>query len=127
MPAPLSLWTMVVACWEMWQLKSFTSMARQNFCPAAGLVGLNCCGNQLLMREHVCFLYAQNYSICGLEGMKTTYEKDSFYYAGEGTKTGAPGYEYSNLIFQTGSHCYYTSYDHCVGEKGIKITQFDDG
>jgi len=45
-----SLWTMVVACWGMWQLKSFTSMARQNFCPAAGLVGLNRCGNQLLMR-----------------------------------------------------------------------------
>jgi len=44
-----------------------------------------------------------------------------------GTKTGAPGYEYSNLMFQTSSHCYYTSYDHCVGEKGIKITQFDDG
>jgi len=32
--------------------------------------------------------------------MKTTYEKDSFYYAGEGTKTGAPGYEYSNLMFR---------------------------
>lgn len=63
----------------------------------------------------------------GWRGMKTTYEKDSFYYAGEGTKTGAPGYEYSNLMFQTGSHCYYTSYDHCVEGKGIKITQFDDG
>ncbi len=63
----------------------------------------------------------------GWRGMKTTYEKDSFYYAGEGTKTGAPGYEYSNLMFQTSSHCYYTSYDHCVEGKGIKITQFDDG
>jgi len=56
----------------------------------------------------------------GWRGMKTTYEKDSFYYAGEGTKTGAPGYEYSNLMFQTSSHCYYTSYDHCVGERALK-------
>jgi len=30
-------------------------------------------------------------------------------------------------MFQTSSHCYYTSYDHCVEGKGIKITQFDDG
>jgi len=38
------------------------------------------------MREHVCFLYAQNYSICGLEGMKTTYEKDSFIMLAKGQK-----------------------------------------
>jgi len=87
-------------------------MARQNFCPAAGLVGLNRCGNQLLMRD--VSSTRRTIVFVGWRGMKTTYEKDSFYYAGEGTKTGAPGYEYSNLMFQTSSHCYYTSYDHCV-------------
>jgi len=63
----------------------------------------------------------------GWRGMKTTYEKDSFYHAGEGLKAGNPGYEYSNLMFQTASHCYYTTYDHCTAGRGTKITAFDDG
>jgi hypothetical protein len=62
----------------------------------------------------------------GMKGMKTTEYKDWYYYAGAGIKANDLGYEYSNLIFQSSSMCYYTIYGNCEGEKQ-KVVSFDDG
>jgi hypothetical protein len=62
----------------------------------------------------------------GWRGMKTTQDKSWNYYAAYNEKATDAGYQYSNLIFQTGSVCYYTSFPNCAGERR-QIVNLDDG